>query len=114
MLPTKFNRPQQSKAHLLMLRALGCDHETPDSSETAALAALAEVIALHSNGCDFTLGEIFTLSNNVMMHRDYVVGPNGFAIYDLRSLQESVLDPMATLAIRIGRASCRERVSPPV
>ena len=84
-----------------MLRALGCDHETPDSSETAALAALAEVIALHSNGCDFTLGEIFTLSNNVMMHRDYVVGPNGFAIYDLRSLQESVLDPMATLAIRL-------------
>jgi hypothetical protein len=88
MLPIEMSRAQQSRAHLLTLKGLNGSIGFPSNPQEAASAALAEMVALHSNCCDLNYSDVFTLSEAILAHRDEHC-ETAAAEYDLLSLHNS-------------------------
>lgn len=102
MINTKLSRGERSRAHVLMLQALDAPFEHPTNAQDAASAALAEAISFHSDGVHFSLGELFSLADAVLFHRDDHCGIGAPATYDLDSLIEVVGNrDLARLAISL-------------
>lgn len=101
MLAQDMSRGQQSRAHLLCLKALDAPIERPKNAKDAASAALAECTAIYANNFAFNLYEVFALAEAIALQRD-VHCQTPAAVYDVETLVDAVdLPERALLALRL-------------
>ena len=106
MLPIPTTRAQEARRYLALHTVLGLPTEhLPRDSRMAALAALCDALS-YSDGAEFTLGEIFGLSDRVLLYRDQICDSGEPAIFDVDRLaeREGVPYKIALLAVRLSGA----------
>lgn len=102
------SKPESARAFLRVLRALNAPTDRrPKTSEEATKSALAEVVAHHADWAgEFSLGELFSLVDALIIHRDEEAGAAP-AIYPIPELTEVCGSrTMSVMAVKLCGAFC--------
>lgn len=88
MLPIEATKTQEAERFLALNKAFGLPSDThPKNSDSAAKAALCEALT-HACPTEFTLGELFALSDKLLSYRDDAAGESP-AVYPIHEIAKA-------------------------